>query len=78
MVRASARVSGFAMTASSGERVSAQIMLKERLPQSFTQRFSRIRVRTGARRPAPIISWESCCARSLFDPSGSPRSNRFE
>ena len=58
--------------------VSAQIMLKDRFPHSLTHRFSRIRGLTGQRKPASIIACENACARSLFDPSGSPMSNRFE
>ena len=37
-----------------------------------------MRGRIGARSPALIISCENACARSLFEPSGSPRSKRFE
>ena len=77
MRRATSRVPGSVQSTSSVAWVSAEIGLKDRLPQSFTQISSRRRGRTGAFRPADCSACDSATARSDFEPSGSPSEKRL-
>ena len=58
-------------------RVSALTGFSVALPRSLTQISARRRVDTGALKPAAPSMVAISCARSLFDPSGSPTENRL-
>ena len=79
MVRGTRRASpGSAVITSSVARVSAQIRLKDRFPQSLTQMSSRM-LRPHRRLEAGrlIISCEDAMRALALQPSGSPRSKRL-
>ena len=77
MRRATSRVPGSVQSTSSVAWVRAEIGLNDRLPHSFSHISSRMRGRTGARRPASDRIPDNLSARSDLDPSGSPSEKRL-
>ena len=77
MARATARVPSSATISSSVPPVSAEIGLKERLPQSLTQISLRMSARTGAVQPGRDERLRQAPARArVFSPDGSPSGKR--
>jgi hypothetical protein len=72
MLRATSRVPGSVQSTSSVAWVSAEIGLKDRLPQSFTQISSRSFGPHGRLEPCGLSAFDSAIARSDFEPSAHP------